>query len=163
MFIKEPGELPTKPHMLVCIDTESLAIMGSDLLRDPSSPHDMLSLPVVSMEKPGMVTGAPILPESVRLDNSAVLELIGSELGQLGVKFVLVKRLSALREFRKIVEREWFSQQGGIREEKTEDTYLDSSAASKLGRGPWEHPALKARLDLPLRGGRVYVAGPGES
>jgi hypothetical protein len=25
--------------------------------------------------------------------------------------------------------------------------------------GSWKHPALKTRLDLPFRGGRVYVAG----
>ena len=51
-FIKEIGETPTKPHMLVCIDTASLAIMGNDLLRDSPSPQDLLTLLVVSMENP---------------------------------------------------------------------------------------------------------------
>lgn len=34
MFVKEPGETPTKPHMLVCIDTTSMARiaqLGRDL------------------------------------------------------------------------------------------------------------------------------------
>ncbi len=26
-------------------------------------------------------------------------------------------------------------------------------------RGPWKHPALKTRLDIPFRGGRVHVTG----
>ncbi len=30
-------------------------------------------------------------------------------------------------------------------------------------RGPWKRPALKTRLDIPFRGGRVYVAGRPES
>jgi hypothetical protein len=109
MFIQERGESPTKPHMLVCIDTASRAIMGNDLLRDPPSPQDLLSVLVVSMEKPGMVTGVPVLPESVRLDDSAVFELVGRELGQLGLKVELVKRLSALQEFKGIAERDFFS------------------------------------------------------
>ena len=113
MFIQEPGETPTKPYFLVCIDTASRAIMGNDLLRDPPSPHDLLSVLVVSMEKPGMVTGVPVLPESVRLDDSAVFELVGSELGQLGLKVELVKQLSALHEFKGIAEREFFSQHIG--------------------------------------------------
>src|ERR1017187_484325 len=96
MFIQEPGETPTKPYFLVCIDTASRAIMGNELLRDPPFPQDLLSVLVVSMEKPGMVTDVPILPESVRLDDSATFELVGSELGHLGVKVELVKRLSAL-------------------------------------------------------------------
>jgi hypothetical protein len=87
--------------------------MGNDLLRDPPSPHDLLSVLVVSMEKPGMVTGVPVLPESVRLDDSAVFELVGSELGQLGLKVELVKQLSALHEFKGIAEREFFSQHIG--------------------------------------------------
>jgi hypothetical protein len=113
MFIQESGETPTKPYFLVCIDTASRAIMGNDLLRDPPSPHDLLSVLVVSMEKPGMVTGVPVLPESVRLDDSAVFELVGSELGQLGLKVELVKQLSALHEFKGIAEREFFSQHIG--------------------------------------------------
>jgi hypothetical protein len=113
IFIQEPGETPTKPHMLVCIDTASMAIMGSGLLRDPPSVQDLLSLLVVSMEKPCVGIGAPVLPESVRLDDSAVFELIGSELGRLGVKVELVERLSAFPEFKKIAERELFSRQVG--------------------------------------------------
>jgi hypothetical protein len=61
------------------------------------------------MEKPGMVTGVPVLPESVRLDDPAVFELAGSELGQLGIKVELVKRLSAIHEFKGIAERDFFS------------------------------------------------------
>ena len=113
IFIKELGETPTKPHMLVCIDTESVAIMGSELSRVPPSPQDLLTLLVVSMEKSFLGMSAAVLPESVRLDDPAVFELIGSKLGQLGVKAVLVQRLSALSEFMKIVERELFSRQVG--------------------------------------------------
>lgn len=113
IFIQESGETPTKPYMLVCIDTASRAIMGSDLLRHPPTPQDLLSLLVVSMEKPLVGMGVPVLPESVRLDDPAAFESIESELGQLGVKVELVERLSALSEFKKIVEREWFSQQIG--------------------------------------------------
>jgi len=113
MFVKERGETPTKPYMLVCIDTASRAIMGSDLLLTPPSPQDYLSLLVSSMEKPYVGIGAPALPDSVRLDDSAVFKLLGSELGQLGVKVELVERLSAIREFREIAERELFSRQVG--------------------------------------------------
>ena len=113
MFIQESGGTPIKPYFLVCIDTASRAIMGNDLLRDPPSLQDLLSVLVVSMEKPGMITDAPVLPESVRLDDSALFELIGSELGQLGIEVELVERLSALAEFKEIIERELFSQQVG--------------------------------------------------
>ena len=113
LFIQESGETPTKPYFLICIDTASRAIMGNELLRDPPSPQELLSVLVVSMEKPGMVTGVPVLPESVRLDNSAVFELVESELGQLGVKVQLVKRLSALHEFKGIAERDFFSHHMG--------------------------------------------------
>jgi hypothetical protein len=113
MFIKEHGETPTKPHMLVCIDTASLAIMGNDLLRDSPSPQDLLTLLVVSMEKPFWGICAAVLPESVHLDDPAALELVGNELGQLDVKVVLVKRLSALSEFEKIIERDLFSRHVG--------------------------------------------------
>ena len=113
MFIKEPGGAPTKPYMLVCIDTASRAIMGNDLLREPPSPQDLLSVLVVSMEKPGMVTAVPVLPESVRMDDPAAFELVGSELGQLGLKVELVKRLSALHEFKGIAERDFFSHHMG--------------------------------------------------
>jgi hypothetical protein len=113
MFIKEPGETPTKPYMLVCIDTASRAIMGSDLLRDPPSPQDLLSLLVASMEKPCVGTGTAVLPEVVRLEDSAVFRLLASELGRLGVRVELVERLSALPEFREIAERDLFSRQLG--------------------------------------------------
>jgi len=113
MFVKEPGKTPTKPYMLVCIDTASLAIMGSDLLLDPPCPKDFLSLVVASMETICIGNGSPILPESVRLDDSAVFKLLGGALGQLGVRFELVERLSALREFKEIAERELFSRQPG--------------------------------------------------
>ena len=109
LFIQESGETPTKPYFLICIDTASRAIMGNELLRDPPSPEELLSVLVVSMEKPGMVTGVPVLPESVRFDDPAVFELAGSELGQLGIKVELVKRLSALHEFKGIAERDFFS------------------------------------------------------
>lgn len=113
IFIQESGDTPTKPYMLVCIDTASRAIMGNDLLRDPPTPHDLLSVLVASMERPGMVTRAPVLPASVRLDDYGVFELIGKEMGQLGIEVELVDRLPALSEFKKIVEREWFSRQIG--------------------------------------------------
>ena len=113
MFIQEHGGTPTKPYFLACIDTASLAIMGSDLLQDTPSPQDLLSLLIASMGKPLTGSGVPILPESIRLDDFATFELIEGELGQLGVKVELVKRLSALPEFKKIIEREWFSQQVG--------------------------------------------------
>jgi hypothetical protein len=112
-FTKETGETPTKPHMLVCIDTASLAIMGNDLLLDSPSPQDLLTLLVVSMERPFLGISAAVLPESVHLDDPAVLELIESEFGHLDVKVKLVKRFSALPEFRKIVERDLFSLQAG--------------------------------------------------
>jgi hypothetical protein len=113
MFVKEPGEAQTKPYMLVCIDTASRAIMGSDLLLTPPSPQDYLSLLVASMENPCVGISAPALPDSVCLDDSAVFKLLGSELEQLGVKFELVERLPALREFKEIAERELFSSQVG--------------------------------------------------
>src|ERR1035441_8266744 len=109
MFIQESGGTPTKPYFLICIDTASRAIMGNELLRDPPSPQELLSVLVVSMEKPGMVTGVPVRPESVRLDAPAAFELAGSELGQLGIKVELVKRLSAIHEFKGIAERDFFS------------------------------------------------------
>jgi hypothetical protein len=113
MFIKETGEAPTKPHMLVCIDTASLAIMGNELLLDSPSPQDLLTLLVVSMERPFLGITAAVLPESVHLDDPAALELVGNEFGQLDVKVVLVKRLSALTEFEKIIERDLFSRHVG--------------------------------------------------
>ena len=113
MFIKEPGETPTKPYMLVCIDTASMAIMASNLLLDTPAPQDLFSLLVVSMEKPCVGIVAPILPESVRVDAPAVFNLLRSELGKLGVKVELVERLSALPEFKEIAERELFSHQVG--------------------------------------------------
>ena len=113
MFIQEPGETPTKPYMLVCIDMASRAVMGVDLLRDPPSPQDLLSVLVVAMEKPAIATRVPVLPESVCLDDSAVFELVGSELVQLGLKVEQVKRLSALQEFKGIAEREFFSHHVG--------------------------------------------------
>ena len=113
MFIKQPGETPTKPYMLVCIDTASLAIMGNHLLRDSPSPQDLLTLLVVSIEKPFLGISAAVLPESVHLDDPAALELVGNELRQLDVKVVLVKRLSALSEFEKIIERDLFSRHVG--------------------------------------------------
>lgn len=113
MFVKEPGETPTKPYMLVCIDTASRAVMGSDLLLDLPRPEDFLSLLVASMETPCVGNRAPVLPESVRLDDSVVFKLLGSELRQLGVKLELVEQLPTLREFKQIAERELFSRQVG--------------------------------------------------
>jgi hypothetical protein len=60
-----------------------------------------------------MVTAVSVLPESVRLDDPAVFELVGSELGQLGLKVELVKRISALHEFKGIAERDFFSHHMG--------------------------------------------------
>ena len=65
IFIKEPGGTPAKPHMLVCIDTESLAIMGSDLVQDSPSPQDLLKLLIVSMENPLLGTGSTLLPDGI--------------------------------------------------------------------------------------------------
>jgi Domain of unknown function (DUF6930) len=113
MFVKEPGKSPSKPYMLVCIDTASRAIMGSDLLLDLPRPEDFLSLLVASMKNPCVGNGAPVLPESVDLEDSTVFKLLGSELGQLGVRFGLVEQLPALREFKEIAERELFSHQVG--------------------------------------------------
>ena len=113
MFIEEPQEAPTKPYMLVCIDMASTAIMGSGLVLNPASPQGLLSLLVDSMEKSLVGGGAPILPQSVRLDDPAAFELVGRELEQLGVQVELVKRLPALREFKKIIEHDFFSRQKG--------------------------------------------------
>ena len=113
MFITEPGRTPTKPYMLVCLDKSSTAIMGSDLVQDSPSPQDLLTLLIVSMENPLLGSGVPILPKSVHLDDPAALELLGNELGQLDVKVVLVKRLSALSEFEKIIQRDLFSRHVG--------------------------------------------------
>jgi hypothetical protein len=113
MFVKEPGKPPAKPCLLVCIDTASRFVLGSDLVLDLPRPEDFLSLLVASMERPCVGSGAPVVPESVRLDDSAVFRLLGAEMGQLCVKFELVKRLPALAEFRKIAERELFSRQPG--------------------------------------------------
>jgi len=113
MFVKESGERPTKPYMLVCIDTASRAIIGSNLLLDTPVPQDLLSLLLGSMEKPCVGIVAPILPQSVRVDDSAVFNLLRTELGQLCVKVELVEQLSALSEFKVIAERELFSRQAG--------------------------------------------------
>ncbi len=113
MFVKEPGEPPSKPYMRVCIDTALRAIMGNDLLLDLPRPEDFLSLLVASMETPYSGTGSPNGPESVCLDDSAVFELLGSELGHLDVKLELVERLSAPREFNVTAECELFSRQVG--------------------------------------------------
>ncbi len=113
MFIQEPGETPTKPYMLVCIDSASMAIIGSNLLLDTPAPQELLSLLVASMEKPCVGIVAPVLPQSVRVDDLVVFNLLRSELGQLGVKVEIVERLSALPEFNEIAERELFSRQVG--------------------------------------------------
>lgn len=113
MFVQEPGERPAQPYMLVCIDTASVAIIGSNLLLDTPAPQDLLSLLVASMEKPCVGIVAPILPQSVRVDDPAVFNSLRSELGQLGVKVELVEQLSALSEFKEIAERELFSHQAG--------------------------------------------------
>jgi hypothetical protein len=114
MYAKDPaGEAPTKPYMLVCIDTTSRAVMGSPLLRNAVSPEEFLSLLVSSMESPCLGESGPVLPRSVHLDNSAALKLLEKELGQLDIKFELVKQLPFLREFAGITEREFFSRQPG--------------------------------------------------
>jgi Domain of unknown function (DUF6930) len=113
MFVKEPGERPSKPYMLVCIDTASRAIVGSNLLLDTPVPQNLLSLILGSMEKPCVGTVAPIVPQSVRVDDSAVFNLLRTELGQRCVKVELVEQLSALSEFKEVAEHELFSRQAG--------------------------------------------------
>ena len=113
MFVKEQGERPAKPYMLVCIDTASMAIIGSNLLLDSPSPQDLLSLLVTSVEKPCVGIVAPTLPQSVRVDDPAVFNLLRSELRELGVKVELVERLLGLLEFKAIAGRELFSNQVG--------------------------------------------------
>jgi hypothetical protein len=80
---------------------------------NPASPQGLLSLLVYSMEKPLVGGGPPVLPQSVRLDDPGAFELVGRELEQLGVQVELVKRLPALREFKKIIEHDFFSRQKG--------------------------------------------------
>ena len=106
--VKEPGEAPFNPYMVVCIDTESRAVMGSDLLEEPPSPQDFLTLLVDSMEAPSVGKGGSVIPRSVRLKDSAALKLLETELNQLGTEFELVKALPFLREFAEITEREFF-------------------------------------------------------
>ena len=62
-----------------------------------------------------------------------------------------------------------YLRRGRQRKEKVSEDRVGKTAASGFGilrrgktdpfRGPWKHPALKARLDLPFRGGREYVTG----
>jgi hypothetical protein len=66
-----------------------------------------------------------------------------------------------------------FHRRGRQRKEKVSDDRVRKTAASGFGilrrgktdpfRNPWKHPALKTRLDIPFRGGRVYVTGWPES
>jgi hypothetical protein len=144
MFVKEPGKLPSKPYMLVCIDTASRAIMGSDLLLDLPHPEDFLFLLVASMEAPCVGTRTPILPESVYLDDSAAFRLLGSELGQLGVRCELVEDLPALRSSRRLRSASCSPARSGIRAERTEDTDLVSSAASKVA---WSVGAERLQIE----------------
>jgi hypothetical protein len=65
--------------MLACIDTASTAMMGSGLVLNPASPQGLLSLLVDSMEKPLVGGGAPILPQSVRLDDPEWMDYITFE------------------------------------------------------------------------------------
>ena len=113
MFIKEPGKAPSKPYMLVCVDIASRCILGSDLLPDLPLPQDFLSVIVTSMESPLVGSGAPARPDSVQLNDPAALELLAKELAPLKLNLELVEGLAALEEFKKIAEREFFSQQPG--------------------------------------------------
>jgi hypothetical protein len=129
--------------MLVCIGAASLAVTGGVLIRDPPSPQDLLSLLIVSMEKPLLGIGAAVLPESVHLDDSAAFELIRSESEQLGVKVVFVKRLSAPPEFKKIVERDMFTRQVGYSGGEKLRTQTSCHLLELRWRDRRKHPALK--------------------
>ncbi len=114
MYVKVTAEeAPTKPYMLVCIDTASRAVMGNPLLSNVASPEEFLTLFVSSMESPCLGESGPVLPRSVHLDNAAALELLEKELDQLDIEFELVRQLPFLREFAEITEREFFSRQAG--------------------------------------------------
>ncbi len=100
MHAKDPaGEAPTKPYMLVCIDTASRAVMANPLSRNLASPEEFLSLLVSSMAALCLGKSGPVLPRSVHLDNAAALELLEKELDQLDIEFELVRQLPFLREF----------------------------------------------------------------
>jgi hypothetical protein len=118
-------------------------------LLDTPSPQDLLSLLVASMEKPCVGIVAPILPQSVRVDDPAVFNLLRSELGQLGVEVELVERLSALSVFKEIAERELFSRQLGY------------SGAENWGQSSLVLPALFAAAVLPVLAaqGAYYIVG----
>jgi hypothetical protein len=100
MFVEEPGKTPSKPYMLVCLDTASGLLLGTDLLLDTPTPQNFLSLIVHSMETRGVEGGAPICPESVRLANAGALALLTKELAPLDLRHELVARLDAAKRHR---------------------------------------------------------------
>jgi hypothetical protein len=127
-FATKPSPTPARPYMLVCLDKASTAIMGCDRVQTSPSSQDLLTLLIASMENP-LLGGVPVLPTSVHLDDPRALEPIRTELGELSVKVSLVKRLSGLHEFKKIVGLALFSRRGSIREGQTDGTNFMSAAA----------------------------------
>ena len=113
MLVKSMGEAPLRPYLLVCIDTESRAVMGSELSADTPSPKNYLSLLVTSMEAPCVDESDSVVPRSVRLAQAETVKLLKSELAQLSIEFELADQLPAIREFAEIAEGEFFSRQMG--------------------------------------------------
>ena len=114
MLVEGSGGKLVYPYLLLCIDTASRVVISDLLTGDTPTPEQFLSLLLESMEAPSDLKKAgPIVPHSIRLDDSAACTLLESKLAQLGIKFVVVKHLPALREFEKITEREFFSHQKG--------------------------------------------------
>jgi len=113
MLVKEPGEAPINPYLLVCIDTASRFVLGNLLLKDTPRPMDFLSLLVASMEAALPGEAGSVLPRSVQLNDSGALKLLRSELRGLGIDFQIVEELQFVREFARISEREFFSRRSG--------------------------------------------------
>ena len=114
MLVKNPGETPLRPYLLVCIDTESRAVMGSALLGEVPSPKEHLSLLMTSMETPCVDQSNPVVPHSIRLNHPEALKLLKNELAQLSIKFEFANQLHVVREFAEIAERDFFSRQIGF-------------------------------------------------
>ncbi len=115
MFVKEPGEAPLNPYLLVCIDTASRFVLGDLLLKETPRPEDYLSLLVASMEAPFPGDTGSARPRSVQLNDSAALRLLRREMGSLGIEFQLAEELRFVQEFAGISEREFFSQRLGFK------------------------------------------------
>ena len=114
MLVKGSGEKLIYPYLLLCIDTASRVVISDLLTGDTPTPEHFLSLLLASMEAPtDLKQDGPVVPHSIRLDDSAACTLLESKLAQLEIKFVVVKHLPVLREFEEITEREFFSHQKG--------------------------------------------------